>query len=226
MDRIYIIESPSAEDLRENRKEGDALFHALKLSDMDVSYQLAINEEAFRKALNFIVEDFYNKKGKLHAMPYIHISAHGDEDGIELSDGEYFDWCDFEECLSNINKKIGNVMLGPGLPSTVSRITLCFSACKGYNSFKIHTENTVCPFQATIGPTDDIEWADSLTAFITFYHQTNYKRNTADKAVKVMNISADLKGVFKIYVSPEVDKAGKANKALNTDSAKNAAPVS
>ena len=207
MDRIYIIESPSAEDLRNNHKEGDALYHALKLSDMDVSYQLAINEESFRSALNFVVEDFFDKKGKLTAMPYIHISAHGDEDGIELSDESYFDWCDFEKCLTDINKKIGNVMLGSNFPDTVSRITLCFSTCKGYNSFKIHSETTICPFQATIGPTDDIDWADSLTAFIAFYHQTNYKDHPTVKAVDIMNVSAGLDNVFKVYVSPEIDAA-------------------
>ncbi len=60
-------------------------------------------------------------------------------------------------------------------PNTMSCITLYFSACKRFNSLKIHTENTVCPFQATIEPTNDIEWEDLLTAFISFYHQANYK---------------------------------------------------
>ncbi len=72
---------------------------------MDVSYQFAIHKESFRKSLKYIIEDLYQKKWKLHAMPYIHISGYGDEDGIALSDGEYFDWCNFEDCLRDINKK-------------------------------------------------------------------------------------------------------------------------
>jgi len=207
MDRIYIIEFPSADDIRNNRKEGDALYHALKLSEIDVSYQLAINKEALKSALNDVVVDFFKKKGKHTAMPYIHISAHGDEDGIELSDGTYFDWCEFEEVVKDINKKIGNVMLGFNNTSNVSRITLCFSTCKGYHSFKIHSDGTRCPFQATVGPSADIEWADSLTAFITFYHQCIYKGNSTAEAVGIMNVSAGLDNVFKVYVSPEIDIA-------------------
>lgn len=207
-DRVYIIESPSSEDLRAGRSEGKALYQSLKLADCDVLYKLVESQAEFESAFKFVIEDFYDKKGKLSAMPYIHISAHGDEDGIQLTNEELIDWADFTSLLDNINSAIGFVLLSSESSHNVSRIVLGFSACKGFNAFKIWnmTNQCPCPYQCVVGPTIDIDWSDSLTAFITFYHLANFKNKSFDEAVKHMNASAGLIDEFKYFVSPEVGK--------------------
>ena len=109
MERVYIIESPSPRDLFEDRCEGQALSEALALAETDVYYRLAPNRETFSSALEFVIEDFHAKSGAGSAMPFIHISAHGDDDGIQLTDGEYFEWDDFRSSLERINTEIGYV---------------------------------------------------------------------------------------------------------------------
>lgn len=205
-DRVYIIESPSEEDLSTGRSEGDALYESLRLADCDVIYKLVKSRAEFESAFEFIIEDFYEKKGKWSAMPFIHISAHGDEDGIQLTNDDLIDWIDFNTLLDMINSKIGFVPHFTEYSHNASRVVLCFSACKGFNAFKIWNETNHCPYQCVVGPTVDIDWSDSLTAFITFYHLTNFKNKSFDEAVKQMNLSAGLNDEFKYFVSPEVGK--------------------
>ena len=206
-DRIYIIESPSNENLDVGRLEGDTLFSALELANCDVTYKLVTSLEEFSEAFEFIIEDFYKKKGKFHAMPFIHISAHGDENGIELTNGDQIDWIDFKDELEIMNRAIGYILVPNGYSPNISRLVLCFSTCKGYNSFKIWSNHqTICPFQAIVGPTEDIEWSDSLTAFIVFYHLTNNKTLSLEEAVSIMNRASHLNNIFKIFTSPEIGK--------------------
>ena len=206
-DRIYIIESPSEEDLQVGRTEGKALFESLTLAGCDVIYKLVKSKKEFDSAFEFVIEDFYEKKGKWSAMPFIHVSAHGDEDGIQLTNDDLIDWVDIATLLEKINLAIEFVPHFTEYSNDVSRIVLCFSACKGFNAFKIWNQtNKKCPYQCVVGPGTDIDWSDSLTAFITFYHLTNFKEKSFDEAVKIMNLSAGLVDDFKYFVSPEVGK--------------------
>lgn len=209
MDRVYIIESPNGQDLFEGRREGEALFNALKLAGTDVMYKLSTNTDTFRQGLLFVIDDFYEKSGKFSAMPFIHISAHGDEHGVALTTGDRFTWKEFEECLNEINNKIGHVPLFGAKfskrPEKISRVMLCLSTCKGYNAYRIYSGDGLCPFQCIVGPTKNISWPDSLTAFIAFYHNANFKGKSITQSVEIMNTSAGIKDVFDLYVSPEIN---------------------
>lgn len=205
-DRVYIIESPSDEDLRNGLIEGKALYKSLRIAECDVVYNLVKSKAEFDSAIDFVIRDCYDKKGKWSAMPFIHISAHGDEDGIQLTNDELIDWADFATLLDKINSAIGFVTHFTDYSNNVSRIVLCFSTCKGFNAFKVWNKTNICPYQCVVGPNTDIDWSDSLTAFITFYHLTNLKQKSFEEAIKQMNLSAGLIDDFKYFVSPEVGK--------------------
>lgn len=205
MDRVYILESPSPEDLYNSRCEGRALYEALRLAETDVTYHLAASVEMFKEGLRFVVDDFFAKSGKWSTMPFIHISAHGDSNGIQLTDGDYFLWEDFREELKNINEKIGYVPgLGKGDSKFVSRLVLCFSTCEGFDAHKIHAEDP-CPFQFLVGPISIVTWPDSLTAFQVFYHAANHRGEPFLDALNLMNKAAGLDNVFNGYASPELN---------------------
>lgn len=209
MERVYIIESPAPRDLFRNRCEGRALSEALLLAETDVHYRLAANRESFDEAMTFIIEDFHAKSGKSSAMPFIHISAHGDDAGIQLTDGDYFEWDDFRSALEKINEKIGYVpFLTLPVSQKISRVALCFSTCDGYNAHKIHLSDP-CPFQFLVGPISKVSWPDSLTAFQVFYHAANCRKTTYAKAVELMNQATGLSNVFQSYISPELDSLAK-----------------
>ncbi|MBW1613999.1 MAG: hypothetical protein JRJ57_08520 [Deltaproteobacteria bacterium] len=70
----------------------------------------------------------------------------------------------------------------------VSRFSLSMSACKGIHAYKMFDpREMINPFWSLVGPTSDIEWADSLVAFVVFYHSLIYKRSTILEAVERMN---------------------------------------
>jgi hypothetical protein len=204
MDRIYIIESPSLKDLEDDRKEGKALYESLLLADCDANYTIMESKKAFVKAIDHVIVDFYEKKGKFSAMPFIHISAHGNEDGIGLTNGEFLSWQEIRIELEKINQKIGYVMHVGDHSKEISRIVLCFSSCKGFNATKIYNNINPCPFQCVVGPKEDVLWSDALTAFITFYHLVNYKAFDFVSGTAQMNSSAGVDNVFEIFVSPEI----------------------
>ena len=184
--------------------EGKALYESMRLAGCDVKYMLVASKEEFIKAIDFVIHDFNQKKGKWATMPFIHISAHGDEDGIGLTSEERFYWYDFKIQIDKINSEIGFVPHFTQYSKFVSRIVLCFSSCRGFNGFKIWDKENICPFQSLVGPTVDLTWSDALTAFITFYHLVNVKERSFSEAVVQMNLSAGLSEEFQLYVSPEI----------------------
>ena len=185
--KIYILESPSTKDISENRREGDSLFSALKLCEINSDYLLINSIDSLIDATNKIAADVNKRQYGKIPVPYIHLSLHGNEDGVGLSNGNIVTWKDLRIILMKMNHKVKFCKYDD---KTVSRFSLSMSACKGihaYNMFRTNEE--LNPFWTLVGPISDIEWADSLIAFIVYYHSLLYKRSFITEAVKRMNLS-------------------------------------
>lgn len=197
--KIYIIESQSPNDILRNRTEGKALSASLDLAEIANQYFQVINDECLNHCLELICEDINSLKDKDLVAPFIHISAHGNEDGFALTSGEFIDWASFSLKVDKINELIGKIQINPEKPYIqISLMNFCFSTCKGYNAFKLQGEDKENKFSSIIGPTESVDWADSLLAFMSFYHQIFYKKQNMTKAVEIMNTTAGLDSVFKI----------------------------
>lgn len=197
--KIYIIESQSPNDILRNRTEGKALSASLDLAEIANHYFQVINHDCFDQCIETICEDINSLKGKDLVAPYIHISAHGNEDGFVLTSGEFIDWATFSLKVDRINDLTGKIQIIPEKPHIqISPMNYCFSTCKGYNAFKLQGEAQENKFSSIIGPTESVDWSDSLLAFMSLYHQIFYKRQRAIKAVEIMNATAGLDNVFKI----------------------------
>lgn len=183
--KIYILESPSKKDFFENRREGDSLFSALKLCDIDSLYLPFNSIESLIDATNIIAEDVNKRREGKIPLPYLHLSLHGNEDGVGLSNG-FIGWNDLKIILMQLNH---NVKFAKFDDKIVSRFSLSMSACKGIYAYKMFNINELNPFWSLVGPISDIEWADSLIAYIVFYHSLIYKRSFITDAVKRMNIA-------------------------------------
>ena len=194
--KIYIIESQSSNDILENKTEGKALSASLDLSGISNQYFQVIDNVSFDKCIEIIAYDINSLKKDDLVAPYIHISAHGNEYRIALTSSEFIDWNLFTNKVDRLNELTGKVKPIPEKPYIeISPIDYCFSTCKGYNAYKIQGEAKENKFSSAIGPTESVDWSDSLLAFITLYHQIFYKRN---KAIEIMNIAAGLDNIFKI----------------------------
>jgi hypothetical protein len=185
---IYLIESPSAEDLLVGRNEGDSLIRVLKLAEIDVVYFMAINAEMFDKAFGLIGTAILNQPDIGTAMPIIHVSAHGSDDGIELSDGDVILWDKLTDLFEKLHKIIGPVNIPPPLPQGVPKVTLCLSSCSAFSAYRKAAPRPT-PFQAIVGPIRDIGWCESMLAFASFYYTTNTLRKSYASAVMCMNFA-------------------------------------
>ncbi|WP_294196583.1 hypothetical protein [uncultured Sphingomonas sp.] len=188
---IYMIESPSPDDLYRGRNEGDALATTLKLAEINVIYYLAASEDTFQQALDDIVIRINNEEE--NAMPFIHISAHGYEDGLELTDGGTLYWEQITKKLEQVSELVG--LLNSGVPGigSLPRINLSLSSCSAYSNYKRVAGDKI-PVQSVLGPNIDVGWCQSLIGFTTFFYQAFILRRTFQNAVVAMNAAAGIIG--------------------------------
>jgi hypothetical protein len=190
---IYIIESPSAKDLYEGRNEGDALTRMLQLANIETSYHLVTDAEIFDQAFSDIASMINTRSDVNTIMPFVHISAHGSDDGIELTDNDVIEWGKLNKSFLALHEKIGPIPFGEEVRNDVPKTTLCLSSCSALKNYKKNLPDAF-PFQAILGPTIDIGWCQSLIGYSTFYYQ-NFIRNVGHTmAVKAMNSASSSPG--------------------------------
>ena len=111
---VYIVESPGPLDLYDDRTEGALLQKALTLAGVRSTLRLAVNEETFRKAMTSCVDLAGHVSGV-----FLHLSVHGNSQGIQLTDGRILTWEVLKKILLPINSALGNSLI------------LCMSTCEG-----------------------------------------------------------------------------------------------
>ena len=194
--KVYIIESPGPKDIIVDRREGYALGETLRLGRIKNKYFEAVNLQMLELALGIISKDIKNEG---HRYSGIHFSMHGNESGIQLTDGKMLDWRDLFVVLKvNLIDVIGYKTNNAVPPLTICPIFLMFSTCKGFAAKAMKTFDTVPPYMTLVGPTEEVDWADSLLAYSTYYHNLIYKNSSTLDAVARMNQSAGLTDIFKV----------------------------
>lgn len=173
---VHIIESPSSQDILDGRTEGRALCEALRLSGIQGCYSAAVSWDMFLEALyNRLSNAIGAFPGK---QPILHISAHGNADGIGLTNGEYVGWNTLRSALAPLNNGMNGGLL------------ICMSSCFGGSGCRMamHEENEQ-PFWALVGHTSDANWADAAVGYTAFYHRF-FKGAPLKDCVKAMQYAS------------------------------------
>lgn len=169
---VYIIESPSSPDIYHGRSEGSLVARAIDLDGIPSVTRTVINKPAFEAAFKIGLPEvmkYYPQR-----LPIIHLSAHGSENGIQLSDGSEIFWPDLRNVLIPVNQSLSGVLL------------LCMSACEGYSACRMAMElDGPHPFYAMVGNFGKPTWADTAVAYSSFYHLLS-KGKTVPEAVSAM----------------------------------------
>jgi len=197
--KIYIIESQKDSDILNKRTEGKALSATLDLAHIPNMYYQVVTVEMLEECFKQICLDisYYRFEGLV--IPYLHFSAHGNDTGIILTDNTFIDWEKMRKYIDVINTNIGFIRPKPDNPKLlVSILNLSFSTCKGIYAHNIQGDLSDNKYVCLIGPTDAVDWSDSLIAFSTFYHQIFYKHKKANDAINNMNAAAGLDSIFQI----------------------------
>jgi hypothetical protein len=98
---VYIVESPSPVDLYHKRYEGEALGRALELAGIRSEHKLVVNTEALQAALQVGLKELLDEHRDY--LPIVHLSAHGGEDGVQLTDGTIITWTGLRELVAPVN---------------------------------------------------------------------------------------------------------------------------
>jgi hypothetical protein len=152
---LHIIESPSSEDFLVDRREGNLLIAGLKLFNIPYRYQVAINLESFKKALESLSP--YNL---VFGAPILHISSHGSTGGLQLSeDKSFLTWDELKTILLPINQRMNDSLI------------VAISSCAGFTGCQMAMDSgEELPFFGLIGPTKNILLNDLALGFLTFYY--------------------------------------------------------
>ena len=168
---VHIIESPDSMDLLDGRTEGEVLAKSLRLAGINMCYNLATNYATFLEALQRV----YQAAGDFGGVPVLHISAHGDEDGIALTDGTVLSWDDLRPLCDEMQ---GSLLIG-------------MSTCQGWEGGRIAMSEDGYPFYALVGNVGDAAWSDSAVAFVALYHRLFQGAEVEDAVEAMRSASGD-----------------------------------
>lgn len=152
---VCIVESPNSGDLYLGRHEGAALRDALRLVGLPAECRLVVNRSALREALTSgLVEMMRTYPNRI---PAIHLSAHGDRNGIQLTSGETISWSELGDLLRPFNAYIAHGLI------------LCVSACDGFAYAFEKIAKGGAPYEHLVSCAGKPTWAETLIGFLTFY---------------------------------------------------------
>ena len=156
---VFIIESPSAVDLYHGSTEGEMIRQAVGLNAIRSASKIAVNSEAFEAAIRIGLREEMEANPGL--VPVLHISAHGDSEGIQLSSGEVLSWNHLRELLVPLNAALNGTLL------------VCMSTCEGYSGIRMAMttgQEQPHPYYAIVGNGSKPTWPETAVAFATLYH--------------------------------------------------------
>lgn len=191
---VHIIESPSPEDLLDGQTEGVMLSAFLKLTGIPFLYNLVVDRERLLEALQNRITEGVEQFG---AKPLIHISAHGGEDGIQLTGQREaracLPWSDLGRMLGPINRDFDGV-------------TLCLSCCGGAHAKQMAEMLSAnrLPMAWVVGTTKKPHYDDAALAFAVFYYLFRRGR-PMDQIIKAMN-TVSKEGGFAVHDAKKVQK--------------------
>jgi len=174
---VFVIESPSAPDLYHRRSEGDIVRQAVELNGIRCVVKTAISLAAFDACLKIgLSEAMASMPGYI---PLLHISAHGDAHGIQLSDGHILPWAKLKDHLRPVNTALGGSLV------------VCMSSCEGYAGIRMamHLKESDLPYFALVGCGAQPTWGETAVAYATFYHQLCRGELISD-AVSAMRVAS------------------------------------
>ena len=180
---VFVIESPSPVDLYHRRSEGEIIMQAVGLNQIACKVKTAVTFEAFEACLKIGLKEsmeFFPDK-----LPILHISAHGDSSGLQLSSGETINWSNLRQLLAPINQALNNNLL------------VCLSCCEGYSGARMamYVEDQGYPFYGIVANSKKLVWSETAIAYSTFYHLVAKGEYLVD-AVSAMRVASGNKYFF------------------------------
>lgn len=178
MARVFILESPNPIDLLENRGERSSLESVCNLFGYDTAAFLLTGRSDLKRALMYIREvgECSNLADGDEPPLFIHISAHGNNEGISIG-SDFVKWRDLAafvvKMYSKLRRYTGLVILvlsscgskGQKMTRLWAKISRRFWEETGEDFFP--------PEYVFVFSDDEIDWRDSLAIWTIFYRKAS-----------------------------------------------------
>ena len=186
---VYIVDSPSSEDLLDGYSIGMAFRDTLIAVHIPVIYTLASNKITFELALRDRLAKCiaHNQTTRFsNAYPFIHLCMHGNEnkEEIVLTDETPITWIELRRMLLSHNEIKGYDPL------------VCMASCYGFHAQSMANHNDSV-FNYLVGHTGAVGQSDLTVAYLAFYNHIFWKNpNDIERAVEAMQAASGDKNFY------------------------------
>jgi hypothetical protein len=172
---VFVVESTSHEDQRRGISEGPKLVEIASQLGLPAVCHTVTNAQDFDECLRDDLPQVVNRE---KTLPMLHISAHGNGDGLILTSGEIIKWWDLKVELAAANKACHGGLI------------VCMSSCEGVAGLKMvmQTEGPM-PFLVMVGCKTKPLWAEAAIAYATFYKEIS-QGAVFEPAVEAMRVAS------------------------------------
>lgn len=126
------------------------------MAEIPNDYSLVTDLKTLVEAINVRLRSATRKHSK---VPMIHLSMHGNETGIYLTDGKFVSWRHLRHELLPVMRAVNGTLL------------FCISFCVSYAGVQMAMNSDDEPsFWALVGYTGAASWSDAAIAFSCFYY--------------------------------------------------------
>lgn len=169
--RIFIVESPNPLDMLVSRSERGTLEQVCRLIGHDVATFQVFSKGEFRTICSYIssIESSDNSRNRCDKTLAIHISAHGNEDGIAMG-ADFLEWDQVARYVFRICDKKGDFK-----GAKVFVISACGAThhkiAKILDELNTKKELRVMPQYIFTVADEEVFWPDAVVAWTIFYKE-------------------------------------------------------
>lgn len=188
--KVFLLESPNALDLVEERGERHSLEQICKLFGHGVASFLLRDSVELKQTLMY-VSSIVQADESGRAPLFVHISAHGNADGIAIG-SDHVSWRDLATMLSRAYENLDRYD---------SPVSLILSAC-GANEQKLtkliaskYGKDKICfpPEYVFVFSDEEVDWRDAVVVWTMFYREAPRLDFLSDRKKHVMEVQTFLK---------------------------------
>jgi hypothetical protein len=177
---LHVIDAIDQVSLRKWGSEADALRSALRNTPINVVPHSADSVGAFTEVINNIQIFRPSYVDPRHAVPYVHISCHGNRVGLVVGESEELSW-----------RALSEVLL-PLLETTDYHLALSLSSCWGYRGGELAYVMTERyrkrrPYYSLVGPTRKEKIPELCATFAEFYRRLLARYQKLKVAIQMAN---------------------------------------
>jgi len=199
---VFILESVGPEQILDGVKEHKALTAFFRAAGIPYDCIKVASVKTFYEGIERIKVLIREIKKDIYKPIIIHISCHGKKESLILTNGETITWDDFRKVIKDISNTLDEGYDNSRFPCSL----VCMSSCYGISAIEIDNEMEKSPAAIIIGPDKEIDWDQSMIAYLNFYNQYLVFEKKGEEAIKFMNTSIN-DSCYAVYRTKDFEKA-------------------